>query len=568
MRVRGLLLLVLLALTAAALEGCAGRSGSAPGGVGAGGSISAGTGGAIGLHCTTALCVAPVSSHLVWAVEIDPSGPSNSATEELPSIDLYGAGKQLSLTAAASTTVGATFTAPTNGSVPSSANVVLTIPSLIPGRPPLTFQGPTSYSSTGMSTATLTVPMDRLGQHDDAEPRPAAAGRSTERPAFVFGPIGGRSADPPSGRRRHHPRNTDGGDRILLPAIFVARAFQGGTQVSNAPPTQTNGAFGLLLPSATATAAVPLTIQLTPQSSQMDPWFISTPLSPPLPSLSITLPAYITVNQFNLAVESADDPTVKVSGAVVRAQTILGTSTVGTTGTTVFARGGTTDANGVASLSLLPGSGNAALSYSVTVTPPANSPYASQCAGPFDVKAGGSTVNSPSAPMLTSTPIMLTTRPVLTGTVTDGYGYQVANVSVTAKPGPVASGACAAASTSPSSTTTDANGAFTLPLDPGTYQLDYDPPSGSSAPRFTEPVPFVVDVSDTGQLVHDVALPRGGLVQGTAFVSDGAQPLSSATIRIFEPRCSGAGCTTPPWLRGQTVTDGNGQFQIVVPLPQ
>jgi hypothetical protein len=418
-----------------------------------------------------------------------------------------------------------------------------------------------------MSTATLTVPMDRLGSTTTLNLVPLPPADQQNAPhSFSVPLVDGQQIPLPADDVTIH--GTLMAAIGPLPATFVARAFQGGTQVSNAPPTQTNGAFPLVLPAATATAGVPLTIQLTPQNSQMDPWFVSTPLSPPLPSLSITLPAYITVNQFNLAVQSADDPTVKVSGAIVRAQTTLGTSTVGTTGTTEFARGGTTDANGVASLSLLPGSGNAPLSYSITVTPPASSPYASQCAVASDVRAGATTVNSPSAPMLTSTPIMLTTRPVLTGTVTDGYGYQVANVSVTATPGPTASGACAAASTSPSSTTTDANGAFALPLDPGTYQLDYDPPSGSSAPRFTEPAPFVVGVFDSGPLVHNVFLPAGGLVQGVALIAGSTQPLPSATIRIFEPRCSGAACTTPPWLRGQTVTDGNGQFQIVVPLPQ
>ena len=79
----------------------------------------------------------------------------------------------------------------------------------------------------------------------------------------------------------------------------------------------------------------------------------------------------------------------------------------------------------------------------------------------------------------------------------------------------------------------------------------------------------MVGPSDSGQtLRHDVPLPAAGLVTGFAFVPGGKQPLTSATIRIFEPRCTGADCTTPPWLRGQTVTDGNGQFQIVVPLPQ
>jgi hypothetical protein len=557
--------LALAALAALTVGGCAGASGASAGTEGRGGSSGTGSGGAIGVHCTTAQCVPQVSSHLVWAVEIDPSGQSSvAAIEELPSVDLYDVGKPLSLMAAASAPVGVTFTAPTNGSVPSSANVVLSVPSLIPGRPPLTFQGPTSSSSTGTSTATLTVPMDRLGSVTTMSlvPLPPADQQSPPH-SFSVMLVDGLQLDLP------------GDDLFILgtltPAIgalsstFVARAFQQGTQVSNAPATQSNGTFQLVLPSAAAAAGTLLTLQLTSQS-QADPWFVSNPLSlPPPSSLTIMLPAYSTLNQFNLAVESADDPTVKVSAAVVRAQTTIGTNTVGTT---EFARSGTTNANGVASLSLLPGNQNAALSYSITVTPPANSPYASQCAGPFDVRAGGSAVNSPSAPMLTPTPIMLVTRPVLTGTVTDGSGYQVANVSVTATPGPAASGACTAASTSPSSTNSDANGVFALPLDPGTYQLDYDPPSGSSAPRFTEPTPLVVGVSDSGTIAHNVQLPAGGLVQGIASSAGGATPLSSATIRIFEPRCTGADCTTPPWLRGQTVTDGNGNFQVVVPLPQ
>ena len=359
-------------------------------------------------------------------------------------------------------------------------------------------------------------------------------------------------------------------------STFVARAFQGGTQVSNAPQTASStalmaGSFQLELPSATLAAGTKLTIQLTPQN-QTDPWFVSNPITlPTSPSLgSIMFPAYSNLNQFNLAVVSAADATVGVSGAVVRAQATLGPATVGTdaVGTTEFARSATTDANGIASLSLLPGSATTPLPYDITVTLPTSSSLQSQCVGSIGVKAGGSTVNTASAPKLTSTPIALVPRAILTGTVTNGYGYPVANVSVTATPGPTAPGACTAAPTSPSSTTTNASGIFALPLDPGTYQLDYDPPSGSSAPRYTEPAPVVVSDYDSGQIAHDVPLPPGGLVQGTAFVPGGSQPLSSATIRIFEPRCSGMGCTTPPWLRGQTVTDGNGQFQIVVPLPQ
>jgi hypothetical protein len=576
MKTHGPIVLVLLTLAALSLQGCAGVGSSSGSSPGAGGSVFTGSGGASGVHCTTAMCVSPVSVHLTWAVEIDPSSEqSSAATEENPAIDLYGGGKPLDLVAAQPTTVSVSFTAPTGASVPSAANVVLTIPSLIPGRPALTFQAPTAGASTGMSAATLTVPNDRLS--------------STATLALVPLPPADQVSPPRSFSAvlaNDIPVNIPTDDLTvrgtLLSAIakaptstFVARAFQGGAQVSNAPPTASaDGTFQLVVPSAAA-AANPLTIQLTPQSLT-DPWFVSNPVSlPSSPSVQsfapIMLPAYLNVNQFNLVVESADT-SAKVSGAVVTAQATIGTSAAGTTGlagTTEFARSGTTDTNGIGSLSLLPGSANTPVPYVITVTSPANSPYASQCVGSIGVKSGGSTVNVASAPSLTPTPVMLATRAVLTGTVSDSLGYAVANVSVTATPRPVAPGACAAAATSASSTTTDAGGIFQLPLDAGTYQLDYDPPSGSSAPRFTDPVDFVVGDSESGQtLRHDVPLPAGGLVEGMAFVFGGTQPLTSATIRFFEPRCSGADCTTLPWLRGQTVTDGNGQFQIVVPLPQ
>jgi hypothetical protein len=565
---------MLLVLAALALAGCAG-SASTGGGSGYGGSTDTGSGGASGVHCLTTMCVPPVSAHLLWAVEIDPSSnQSVAAIEENPSVDLYDVGNPLSLMASQSTIISASFTASTGASVPSTANVVLTVPSLIPGRPALTFQAPTALTSTGMSSASLTVPSDRLGSAATMVLAPLP-------PADQVSPPHSFSVALMDGLQKNIPTDDFFIGGTLLDAVakplgstFVARAFQGGTQVSSAPQTASPtalmpGSFQLELPSAALAAGTPLTIQLTPQS-QTDPWFVSNPISlpssAPVPSPgTIMLPAYSNLNQFNLTVVSAVAPTFNVSGAVVRAQATVGTDEVGTT---EFARSATTDGNGIASLSLLPGTASTPLPYDITVTLPASSPFQSRCVGSIGVKAGGSTVNTASAPALTPTPVALVTRAILTGAVTDSHGYPVTHVSVAATPGPTTPGACTAMATSQSTVTTDANGTFKLLLDPGTYQLDYDPPSGSSAPRFTEPVPFVVNVSDSGQLVHNVALPPGGLVQGMAFIPGGSQPLVSATIRIFEPRCSGTGCTTPPWLRGQTVTDANGQFQVVVPVPQ
>ncbi len=197
-------------------------------------------------------------------------------------------------------------------------------------------------------------------------------------------------------------------------ATFVARALQDGVVVSNAPLTQSNGtmtvdSFRLLVPSAVTTNGDPLTIQLTPQgSAPADPWFVSGPIAPQANTtpLSIMLPAYSNLNEFKLNIRGSDGGAVV--GALVHAQTVVGTSTVGAT---EFARDGLTDATGIVSLSLLPGTAQTALSYQITVVPPSNSPSATPCDIPVDVTVGGSTVNVASAPTLMK--IMLTARPIL-----------------------------------------------------------------------------------------------------------------------------------------------------------
>ena len=93
----------------------------------------------------------------------------------------------------------------------------------------------------------------------------------------------------PPGRRLHHQRNAAGRDRAAPASTFVARAFQGEHRSATRRPRQSMvGTFQLVLPSATAAAVTPLTIQLTPQS-QTDPWFVSNPIcpaSPPIPALA------------------------------------------------------------------------------------------------------------------------------------------------------------------------------------------------------------------------------------------------------------------------------------------
>ena len=68
-------------------------------------------------------------------------------------------------------------------------------------------------------------------------------------------------------------------------------------------------------------------------------------------------------------------------------------------------------------------------------------------------------------------------RPVLSGTVWSAQGTPVSGVTVTASRNPAVAKVCSAASPTAFTTTTDTMGAYKLPVDPDTYQLDFDPAS-------------------------------------------------------------------------------------------
>src|SRR5579862_2482821 len=226
-----------------------------------------------------------------------PLGTSGAALTQLIDVDLAAA--PLTFPTDVPDSVATTFTVPDGATAPSSANVVLTVPSSIPGRPDLTFQAPAVVY--GGLTATLTVPYRLLGSVATMAliPLPPADQQS---PPYSF------SAPLASTMQVSLPTDNLSITGTLLTALatppsstFVGRAFQNGTQVSNAPLTmqsagsptmQSAGSFQLLIPSAVM-AGGPLTIQLTPQS-QTDPWYATTPIAAPFPTTlgSIMLPAY------------------------------------------------------------------------------------------------------------------------------------------------------------------------------------------------------------------------------------------------------------------------------------
>lgn len=558
-----------LAVWVSGLGACAAGSSGAEGGTGSGGST--GFGGSSGA-CATTGCL-PLAQNIPssWIAEIDPPAGSTAAIT-FDSAELTKPSPMLATES--QVTVTATFTAPASALVPSSANAILTIPSPIAGRPPLSFQAPAAASATGVTTASLSVPAWTLGSTATLTlvPLPPA---DQQNPPYAFSlPVGmamsvaiATDNFAITGTLQTAVGNVPG-------TTFVARAFQGGALVSNAPLTQqSDGSFQLVLPSTVLDAGLPLSIELTPQSTT-DPWFIATPitLSNPLPpSFSpfptpILLNSYTSPNYFSVFVQGTGGGAI--TGAVVQAQTTF--QPPSTYGSTQFSRTATTadgtgmTTAGLATLSLLPGTQSSTLDYALAVVPPPSSPFATGCFG-ISVQGGGASAATAST---VQPPITLERRTQLYGTVANGAGGPVANVSVTATPGPDVVPGCTATPAAPASASSGSDGQFGLLLDPGTYQLDYDPPAGSSAPRLTKY--GVTAAGYLGALDDMTTLQATGRFQGTVQAPDGT-PLPSATVRIYEPRCTGSACSGPdapaPTLKAQAVTGADGTFQVAVAIP-
>src|SRR6185437_12742301 len=118
-----------------------------------------GTGGTGGSSCRPGPCADPIGTSVVLAVEVDPPGSSGAGVTELPSQDLNQSKGSLSLRAEPLLAITATFNASSNATVPTNANILLDLPSLIPGRPDLTFQASASPGGApSASAAQLSVP--------------------------------------------------------------------------------------------------------------------------------------------------------------------------------------------------------------------------------------------------------------------------------------------------------------------------------------------------------------------------------------------------------------------------
>lgn len=496
--------------------------------------------------CVVGTCVQRASAFTTaFAVEISPavSGPQAAITEVTPA----PSGGNWKLQTSSSTAV--TFAVPTDASFPSNANAILSVPSQILGRPDLIFQ---TTVRPGSSTAAISIPTAVGAQAAtlDLVPLPPADQTSPPYRFAVAEAQGPFALTLPTNNQTPHGALLDAFNKPK--AAYTARAFVDKSLVSNIVAMQSDGRFVLSIP-ASVTGLV--SIELAPMSSK-DPWFTFNQMMLSGPNANVgtvILPTY--------QVPQDTDPTVAFMVRGIDTDAPIGNASVSATtildpnmslGVTRFWQSGTTSVDGNAGLSLIPGVGQTPRLYDVAVVPPAASPYASICVQQQPILGPGDVAT-----------IQVPRRPVLSGTVLSAQGAMVSDVTVTATRKPeLAKVAPCSGSTPVSFTTTTNQGNYSLPVDPGSYQVDFDPPAGSSAPRSSEN-----NVRVENDTPLSIALPQPFLIEGDVVDSDGT-PLGNAGIRIFEPKCAKReDCTTAPVLHSQTRSDKDGHFRAIVAMP-
>lgn len=523
--------------------------------------------------CVSGTCLSRALPPATWDIELAPTTDSTAAFTEI--LDATGPANAYNLQAANKVTITGTVATDAGAATLRAAHVVLKVPALIPGRPPLQYETDLlPPSAEGAVTFSLAVSATCLGRTGTLQILPTMPDDATHAPAtFTVAVTPSLSIAVPAktltvkGRILSALADPVGG--------LVARAFSNGALVSSvATTTGTNdadrGTFSLMVRApADGTPPSPLTVEVEPAMSDApQPHFWTKPrvFSVSTDLGDVHMPAYGQPAAFKFVFQGDDgtadggtdgavDGGTEIANAVVRARTVLlddGMSTID------FLRGGVTDPTGHVSLDLLPGSTVAKRSYDIAVVPPAGSPWAATCLAMFPVVTGG------------LQPVtVLSRRTAVSGVVVGSDGLPVGGVVVTATRTAVSQATpCDVLAGAPQVTaTTTRDGTFSFPLDPGVYTVDLDPPAGEPYPRLTRPGVQVGLGGDTASEPWRLQLPAGALLEGTVRDTMG-KPVPLAGVRFYAPSCADpATCPTAvPMLEAQARADANGHFRAVIPV--
>lgn len=261
----------------------------------------------------------------------------------------------------------------------------------------------------------------------------------------------------------------------------------------------------------------------------------------------LRLPSFSPAETFSQNIRGKDGS--PVVGAVVKYSTSLGTVVQSggfSTCTAAFERTAITNAEGKVSVQLLPGTSKN-LIYSITITSPSGSPYASLWVPQEEVGKGGQMRDLWLEPRIRLRGKVLgTASEAVVGAVVEAQGIAIES----------------APSNFPqlkTTATTDVGGVFSLYLEPGSFNLIVRPPQGLGLPSFAitkKQIPSSLD-----GVVFQVPSPEA--VAGMVVDSAG-KALGSAKVEVYD-LVNATDQTHRADLRASAVTGGTGRFLLLLP---
>ncbi len=168
-----------------------------------------------------------------------------------------------------------------------------------------------------------------------------------------------------------------------------------------------------------------------------------------------------------------------------------------------------------------------------------------------------------------SSTIMLEPRPAVFGVVLDAVGRPLSGATITPRTTTFARNDAAESLQAllQPSTTSDADGKFTMRLDPGAYDLEIVPPVSSQLPRRWLVQQMIEAQTDLGLVSLPASLPLVGRI-----VDLQQKPLANVTVRFFALPTESAYCATsdlvcqrPARLQAELTSRQDGTVEALLP---
>jgi hypothetical protein len=506
--------------------------------------------------CTARACVAKLGSvPMELGVELEPPPDSIHARRDYPMVSF--AADPVALELDGKVEVRAQVTSPLGVSLERSSSVraVLDVPSLLPGRPPQSFEVDAANKGAALPyDLGVVVPAGLLG-------RPARLTVAPLAPLDLWLCPWQLDVVVAAAAQITLPALTDSvlieGSVLTTTApgapvpVHEARLFADDGLLSNIARSGADGKFTLRAQKSQLEGRGDARVEVTladATSANAGAIVLSVPYTGQTQLGVLKIPPAPEPMLFKVPV-MRDSDGKPVAGATVRFVYRLDGASAGMAR---YIRVGQTGPDGVATVPLLLGSGASTRTYAVSVEPPADTEVGALCVPSYAVGAG--TAGAFGAAL------RLPAKAILEGQIHRAGGAVAAGMRVHAvRLGAGDDEGCGPPADSAAEATADRDGRYRLRLAPGDYHVDFEPPVETALPRHQVPM-----VAVAGSTHLDVSLPEGLLVEGRVTAAGGV-PLVMAgrtEVRLFLTGASADGR-----VLGSALTGPEGQFRVVVPRP-